>query len=102
MKAAFFDGNNLRLDLNYPKPERDSLVKVDLAGICGTDLEILDGYMKYTGILGHEFVGTVVSSNNPQMVGKRVVGEINAGCDKCDFCIKSNKAMFKKKLYSCN
>ena len=59
MKAAYFDGKNLTLDRNYPKPEQESLVKVDLAGICGTDLEILDGYMKYSGILGHEFVGTV-------------------------------------------
>ena len=88
MKAGYFDGKNLALDRNYPKPKRDSLVKVDLAGICGTDLEILDGYMEYSGILGHEFVGTVENSNDPQMIGKRVVGEINVGCDKCDFCIK--------------
>ena len=88
MKAAFFDGKNLTLDSNYPKPENHSMIKVDLAGICGTDLEILDGYMKYNGVLGHEFVGTVVSSDNPEMIGKRVVGEINAGCNKCDFCLK--------------
>ena len=88
MKAAFFDGKTLSLDYNYPKPKHQSLVKVDLAGICGTDLEILDGYMQYRGILGHEFVGTVVDSENPEIIGKRVVGEINAGCEKCDFCIK--------------
>lgn len=86
MKAAFFDGKNLKLHNNYPKPKDQSLVKVDLAGICGTDLEILDGYMQYSGVLGHEFVGTVVSSNNSEIIGKRVVGEINAGCDRCDFC----------------
>ena len=88
MKAAFFDGKNLTLNDNYPKPEGQSLVKVNLAGICGTDLEILDGYMEYSGVLGHEFVGTVVSSKNSKIVGKRVVGEINAGCEKCDFCKK--------------
>ena len=88
MKAAYFDGKNLKLDTNYPKPQDLSLVKVDLAGICGTDLEILDGYMQYSGVLGHEFVGTVVSSNNSEIIGKRVVGEINAGCDRCDFCKK--------------
>ena len=88
MKAAFFDGMKLRLDSNYPKPKHQSLVKVDLAGICGTDLEILDGYMQYNGVLGHEFVGTVMSSTNPGIVGRRVVGEINAGCEKCDFCKK--------------
>ena len=59
-----------------------------MAGICGTDLEILQGYMKYHGILGHEFVGIVEKSHNPVLIGKRVVGEINAGCDKCNFCEK--------------
>ena len=89
MKATFFDGKQMIFDNNYPDPEfNETLVQVNLAGICGTDLEILNGYMKYSGILGHEFVGTVVKSNNSNLIGKRVVGEINAGCTKCDFCIK--------------
>ena len=89
MKATFFDGKQMIFDNNYPDPKfNETLVQVNLAGICGTDLEILNGYMKYSGILGHEFVGTVVKSNNPNLIGKRVVGEINAGCGKCDFCIK--------------
>ena len=79
MKATFFDGKKMILDKNYPNPDYDeTLVRVNLAGICGTDLEILDGYMQYNGILGHEFVGTVEKSDNPEMIGKRVVGEINA------------------------
>ena len=89
MKATFFDGKQMIFDNNYPDPEfNETLVRVNLAGICGTDLEILNGYMKYSGILGHEFVGTVVKSNNSKLIGKRVVGEINAGCTKCDFCIR--------------
>ena len=89
MKATFFDGKQMIFDNNYPDPKfNETLVQVNLAGICGTDLEILNGYMKYSGILGHEFVGTVVTSNNPNLIGKRVVGEINAGCTKCDFCIR--------------
>ena len=89
MKATFFDGKQMIFDNNYPDPEfNETVVQVNLAGICGTDLEILNGYMKYTGILGHEFVGTVVKSNNSDLIGKRVVGEINAGCTKCDFCIR--------------
>ena len=89
MKATFFDGKQIIFDNNYPDPEfNETVVQVNLAGICGTDLEILDGYMKYTGILGHEFVGTVVKSKNSDLIGKRVVGEINAGCTKCDFCIR--------------
>ncbi len=89
MKAACFDGKNMNYDESYPDPKSDEvLVRVSLAGICGTDLEILDGYMAYNGILGHEFVGTVEKSKNSELIGKRVVGEINAGCGICDFCEK--------------
>ena len=88
MKATFFDGKKTIFDKNYPDPNfNETLVRVSLAGICGTDLEILDGYMQYNGILGHEFVGIVEKSNNSNLIGKRVVGEINTGCGKCDSCI---------------
>ena len=88
VKATIFDGKHITLDKNYPDPEfNETLVRVSLAGICGTDLEILDGYMQYNGILGHEFVGVVEKSNNSDLIGKRVVGEINAGCGKCDSCV---------------
>ncbi|MCX5874188.1 MAG: alcohol dehydrogenase catalytic domain-containing protein [Deltaproteobacteria bacterium] len=88
MKALFFNGSNLELQ-ERPIPENgegESLVRVLLAGICRTDLEILKGYMNFVGIPGHEFVGEVVKSANPKLVGKRVVGEINAGCGSCDSC----------------
>ena len=89
MKATCFDGKNMHFDENYPDPKPgEVLVRVNLAGICGTDLEILDGYMEYDGILGHEFVGTVERSENPDLIGKRVVGEINAGCGVCESCEK--------------
>jgi len=87
MKALKFDEGKLEYITNYPEPNNDeALIKVSLAGICGTDLEILEGYMSYHGILGHEFIGTVVRSKNKDLVGRRVVGEINVGCEKCDFC----------------
>jgi len=89
MKATYFDGKKMFFDENYPQPKSgEALVRVRLAGICGTDLEILQGYMKYDGILGHEFVGIVEKSQNVELIGKRVVGEINVGCDKCNFCEK--------------
>ncbi len=89
MKALRFDGNDLNFLENYPNPHEDeTLVRVSLAGICGTDLEILQGYMSYVGVLGHEFVGVVEESKNKELVGKRVVGEINVGCDNCDSCKK--------------
>ena len=87
MKATHFDGKNMNYDANYPNPKPgEALVKVNLAGICGTDLEILQGYMTYDGVLGHEFVGTVEQSENSNLIGKRVVGEINAGCGICESC----------------
>ena len=87
VKAAYFDGKKLALRNDFPDPEPgESLVRVTLAGICGTDLEMLDGYMDFRGILGHEFVGVVEKSQNPDMVGKRVVGESNVGCGSCGSC----------------
>jgi len=89
VKALRFDGKNLNYIKDYPKPQTgEALVKVSMAGICGTDLEILQGYMSYEGVLGHEFVGVVVESKNKDLIGKRVVGEINVGCEKCDSCKK--------------
>ncbi|MDH3611195.1 MAG: alcohol dehydrogenase catalytic domain-containing protein [Nitrosopumilus sp.] len=87
MKALRFDGKNINYLENYPNPDpNETLVRVSLAGICGTDLEILQGYMSYEGVLGHEFVGVVEESKNKKLIGKRVVGEINVGCENCDSC----------------
>ncbi len=88
MKAVVYD-DELRLDKRYlaPKPDKeDCLVKVDVAGICSTDLEIAQGYMEFSGVLGHEFVGTV-EQGPKHLKGKRVVSEINCVCRKCDMCL---------------
>ena len=72
-----------------------ALVRVRLAGICNTDIEILRGYHNFHGTLGHEFVGDVVrvaSAKDRGWVGKRVVGEINLACaglgfhKQCSYC----------------
>ncbi len=61
MKVAYFDGTKILLKDDYPIPNLgEALIKVRLAGICGTDLEMIQGYASYTGVLGHEFVGEVV------------------------------------------
>ncbi|MEJ5228920.1 MAG: alcohol dehydrogenase catalytic domain-containing protein [Pseudothermotoga sp.] len=89
MKAVFYDGKKLKL-LDVEKPQiKDNyaLIKVLLAGICNTDLEILKGYMNFRGILGHEFVG-IVEEGPKDLLGKRVVGEINIACEKCDLCLQ--------------
>jgi threonine dehydrogenase-like Zn-dependent dehydrogenase len=88
MRALLCDGN-LTLDREYPLPERrpdESLIRVKIAGICNTDLEIARGYMGYSGILGHEFVGIVEDTDTSALLGKRVVGEINIRCGSCEFC----------------
>lgn len=70
-----------------PASEGDTLIKVRQAGICSTDLEIVKGYMGFRGVLGHEFVGDVVESPDKQLAGKRVCGEINIVCGRCDLCL---------------
>ena len=89
MKALYYDG---KLSLReVAKPQRapgEALIQVLLAGICGTDREILKGYSGFRGIPGHEFVGRVVESDDPDWIGQRVVGEINLACGKCGWCAK--------------
>jgi len=64
----------------------ETLVRVLLSGICNTDLEIARGYAGFKGTIGHEFVGVVEESHVAKLKGKRVVGEINAGCGSCALC----------------
>ncbi len=89
MKALVFD-QSLRFDARHPEPPLelgDTLIKVHQAGVCSTDVEITRGYMQYKGVLGHEFVGIVESSPSKDLVGRRVVGEINCVCGRCDMCL---------------
>jgi 2-desacetyl-2-hydroxyethyl bacteriochlorophyllide A dehydrogenase len=67
-------------------PEGEARIRVLLAGICGTDLEIARGYMGFDGVLGHEFVGVVESASERGWIGTRVVGEINVPCGRCETC----------------
>jgi threonine dehydrogenase-like Zn-dependent dehydrogenase len=68
-------------------PPGEAVVRVRLAGVCNTDLELVRGYYPYTGVPGHEFVGTVeAAAAAPEWVGRRVVGEINAACGACPSC----------------
>jgi len=76
----------LVMDAAVPRRPDEALVQVVAAGICKTDLEIVKGYAAFRGTLGHEFVGRVVESPDHALVGKRVVGEINAGCGLCAQC----------------
>ena len=89
MKALRFDEEGLRV-AEVPAPSRagEALVRVTLAGVCNTDLEIARGYAGFRGTPGHEFVGVAESAPGaPELVGRRVVGEINAGCGACALCL---------------
>ena len=87
MRALVWTGDALTVE-QRPRPQiasREALVAVELAGVCSTDLEIARGYMGFTGILGHEFVGRV-AEGPPEWLGRRVVSEINFGCGRCIEC----------------
>jgi len=68
------------------RKESFALIRLLAGGICNTDLELQRGYYAFTGTPGHEFVGEVVSADNPNLLSRRVVGEINLACRKCDWC----------------
>jgi threonine dehydrogenase-like Zn-dependent dehydrogenase len=87
MLALRVDNKSLKLkEVDKPHRPDEALVRVLVSGICNTDLEIARGYAGFTGTIGHEFVGVVEDSTNGALSGRRVVGEINAGCGKCDLC----------------
>jgi threonine dehydrogenase-like Zn-dependent dehydrogenase len=88
LKAVVIEnGRPTVVDRPEPVPGPDeALIRVHLAGICGTDIEIARGYLEFGGIPGHEFVGVVEQSSDPDWIGKRVVGEINVGCGACERC----------------
>ncbi len=90
MLAIWLENNRLSLRNDLPRPQAgpgQAVVRVDLAGICGTDLELVKGYTGFTGVPGHEFVGRVVQApDRPELEGRRVVAEINIACGHCHQC----------------
>jgi threonine dehydrogenase-like Zn-dependent dehydrogenase len=102
MRALVYANNSLSFERHYPDPflkEGEALIRVLQAGICNTDLEIIRGYMAFQGVLGHEFVGIVEAVHEgpgatplTSLIGKRVVGEINAACHRAD-CLSCQQNM---------
>ena len=75
-------------DVPVPEADGEALVRVIKTGICNTDLEIARGYAGFKGTIGHEFVGVVEKcDDSAELIGTRVVGEINAGCGTCEMCL---------------
>ena len=90
MRGLWLEDEAIRLrdDLRPPAPvPGEAVVRVVMAGICNTDLELVRGYYPFTGVPGHEFVGRVESAPGAEAwEGRRVVGEINAACGRCPAC----------------
>ncbi len=95
MRALVLEDGALRFCADAPRPEPaadEALIRVSLAGVCSTDLELVKGYAGgFRGVLGHEFVGVVVdaasTASAAEWVGRRVVGTINLGCRRCAVCL---------------
>src|ERR1700730_6609823 len=103
---AFTVRNHQLVVRKTPLPQlrpRWALIRVRLAGICNTDVEILRGYQAFRGTPGHEFVGEVALVNGisvkdkTKWLGRRVTGEINVSCSAygyrpvCVFCRRGLK-----------
>lgn len=94
MQALLLRDGKLSYQSDWPQPEPkidEALIRVTVAGICSTDLELVKGYAGgFNGILGHEFVGVVEQTGSPassEWLGRRVVGTINLGCRQCAVCL---------------
>ncbi|MCP4872829.1 MAG: alcohol dehydrogenase catalytic domain-containing protein [Proteobacteria bacterium] len=74
-------------DRPEPNHPGEALIELTCGGVCATDLELVKGYMGYTGVLGHEWVGRVAEHPDPAWVGARVVGDINCVCGVCATCV---------------
>ncbi len=89
MRAVYVADKTITL-VERPIPEPGAgwaLVRVRVAGICNTDIELFRGYYGFAGIPGHEFVGEVAQAPDaPHWVGKRVVADINFSCGRCADC----------------
>jgi alcohol dehydrogenase len=89
MPALVFDGRAVNLQKDRepaPRGPGEARIRLRLAGVCSTDLELAKGYLGFRGVLGHEFVGDVVECSDPALLGARVVGGINCACLACDRC----------------
>jgi threonine dehydrogenase-like Zn-dependent dehydrogenase len=99
MLALSFDPEPKLVEVPDPVlGEGDALVRVLMAGICGTDLELLAGYKDFRGIPGHEMVGVVEEAPLPGWVGARVVPEINLACGECNMCRAGHRKHCERRM----
>ncbi|MGE0709874.1 MAG: alcohol dehydrogenase catalytic domain-containing protein [Planctomycetota bacterium] len=90
MRALVWDGARLELRPDHPRPalpEGWARLRLRCAGICSTDQQILQGYMGFRGVPGHELVAEV-SEGPAAWLGRRVTVEINFACGACPACAR--------------
>jgi alcohol dehydrogenase len=94
---------------SFPLPkigEADALLKVEMCGICGSDVKAYNGYFNipYPIILGHEFVGWIEEAGHQFLErhklkkGDRVICEFTIGCGECYFCKTGEYKFCEKNL----
>lgn len=104
MKGLWLEDKKMSFRADLPLPSLEAgevLIKVLLAGVCSTDLEMLRGYYDFKGVPGHEFIGLVQDDNgHPDLQGKRVIGDINISCGECERCLRQepSQCMQRKTL----
>ncbi len=87
MRAVYLENGFVSVRDLAPEPLPPGFARIRMlaAGICNTDLELLRGYYNFEGVPGHEFCGEVMKGS-AEWMGRRVVGEINLACGRCEFC----------------
>jgi threonine dehydrogenase-like Zn-dependent dehydrogenase len=95
MRGVWLEQGRVVLREDLPSPELrpgEALLRLRLAGICATDLELVGGYLGFCGVPGHEFVAEVLEAPSaPDWEGARVVGEINTACGTCATCLAGRR-----------
>src|SRR5258705_3775226 len=92
----------------YPMPEIPAdggLIKIEMGGVCGTDVKYLHGKLKvdYPIILGHEILGRVEKlGKNAAAIhhvkeGDRVILKGALGCGRCADCRRNNQRFCRQR-----
>ncbi len=103
--AAVWTGNNIvKLEKKTLRELGDNevLIRVRAAGICGTDLHLIEG--NFPGCLppvvpGHEFAGEIVKvgkSEDSTLIGERAGCDSYIGCGKCFYCLKDERHLCRE------
>jgi alcohol dehydrogenase len=92
MRALVTDGASIKLDVKRPTPTLpggEALIRTVKVAVSGLDVQVTRGLFEFRGVLGHAFVGVVhsVSGADNRLVGRRVVGSVDAVCGACGMCI---------------